>query len=905
MRYSSRHHRTSPRWPLVWSFAVPFLFIIGYFAVQRVWPLGNQSVMTVDLGQQYIDFFAYFKKTLLAHPETFFYSFSKGLGGEMIGTFAYYLLSPLNFLLFLFPGTSLSVGIWLLMALKLGLAGLFACVYLRQPERHLAPAVQAALAVSYGLCAYLIVNHYNVMWLDGVYLLPLLLVTLEWQRTARRIWAYPLLLAVTFIVNYYIGYMIALFLVLYWVWYQSQFAANLRTWLRQGVRFAWTSLLSAGLSLFILLPTLFALSDSKGTYTVKAIDWTIEYNPLKLLPKMVSGAYSFDQMSSGQANIYTGMIVLLGVILYFFNRWVPWQEKIVAGGISLFLLASLFFQPFDLLWHGFQFPVWYPYRFSFVVSLWGILLTARVWPLLPQFRAWQGWLLLIPGIVIVGYSAWQLPKLEFIHWPAILFTGAFAVAAVCLVALHDRSWHWWPLALLLCVTLEMLTNGVLSLNQLSYISQSDYANYTNNLQAAVSKIQKTSPEPFYRIGKTFERTKDDAMQTDFFGGSHFNSMMEPRQPNLYDRLGLPAGDGQISYTNGTLITDAVLDMRYYLQDTKSYSVLDSHDLAGHPMMFPNAYRPDLAFYDHVATQTMTATYRNPYALSLVYAGSDRALKHVRLPNYPLSEQEALMNELTGSQDWHSLFIPILHPTITTSNIKKDDNETISGTFYRSNKLKPATVTYSFIASSNDPYYVTFGNNMPIKDMTIRVNGREVKQYDSFRSPVAFNLAAHHAGRRVTLSFTFSNNDSVSMDGLAFYRFDLAEFEKMDQQLQNQAGEITNFKQDAITATVTTTKTAPTVYTSIPASPGWQVLVDGQPQKTKQLMNTFVAFTPKKTGRHTVQIRYVAPGWRVGVTGSLLALLLWGLVVFFDRKHYWSAGSPVALSPSSTKWWRKA
>ncbi|MCI1892106.1 MAG: YfhO family protein [Schleiferilactobacillus harbinensis] len=900
MRNQYRHSRVTPaRWPLVWSFLVPFLFILGYFAILKAWPLGNQSVMTVDLGQQYIDFFAYFKKTLASHPETFFYSFSKGLGGEMVGTFAYYLMSPLNFLLFLFPGTSLSVGVWLLMAVKLGLAGLFACLYLRAPKRRLAPVAQAAFATAYGLCAYLIVNHYNVMWLDGVYLLPLVLLSLDWQRENRYLWAYPLLLAITFITNYYIGYMVALFLVLYWFWYQSQLAQTWAQWWRGAGRFAWTSLLGAGLSLFMLLPTFFALTDSKGTYTVRAIHWQFEYNPLKLLPKMVSGAYSFDQMSSGQANIYTTMIIGLGVILYFCNRWLPWREKIVAGLVSLFLVASLFVEPLDLLWHGFQFPVWYPYRFSFVVSLWAILLTARVWPLLPHFSWRQGLLMAIPGVIVIGYSTVQLANLEFIHPFALIVTAIFAVASIALVVAHDRQWRWWPAALLILVSVDIITNGVLSLNQLSYISQSDYANYTNNLQAAVDAVKQENHSPFYRIGKTFERTKDDAMQTDFFGGSHFNSMMEPRQPKLYDELGLPAGDGQISYTNGTMITDALLDMQYYLQDTKSYSVLQDHNLAANPIMFPNAYRPDLAFYPTQKKLTLTTIHKNPYALPLVFSGSSRALHHTQLPNYPLSEQEALWNELTGNKNWQNLFIPLLHPTITTTNTRQDGVNNVSGTYYRRNKEKEATVTYSFIATTNDPFYVTFGANLPVKDLTIRVNNREVKQYDTFRSPVAFNLAARQAGRRVTLSFTF-NSDSVTFDGLAFYRLDMAQFVKMDRQLQQQGGTVTGFKQNQIQATVNTTKKAPTIYTTIPASPGWQLLLDGQPVKTKEFLKSFLAVTPKKAGRHTLSFRYVAPGWRVGVTGSLLSLILWLLVIVLSRRRH----SPIVSSPfesSLTRW----
>ena len=80
--------------------------------------------MTVDLGQQYIDFFAYFRTTLLQHPDTFFYSFAKGLGGDMLGRLGYYLMSPFNLLVLLTPGKWLSFGVWLMVLLKYGFSGL-------------------------------------------------------------------------------------------------------------------------------------------------------------------------------------------------------------------------------------------------------------------------------------------------------------------------------------------------------------------------------------------------------------------------------------------------------------------------------------------------------------------------------------------------------------------------------------------------------------------------------------------------------------------------------------------------------------------------------------------------------------------------------------------------------------
>nr|WP_253733341.1 YfhO family protein [Latilactobacillus curvatus] len=51
-----------------------------------MFPFGGQTILTVDLGQQYIDFYAFFRSTLLHHPETFFYSFAKGLGATCLGS---------------------------------------------------------------------------------------------------------------------------------------------------------------------------------------------------------------------------------------------------------------------------------------------------------------------------------------------------------------------------------------------------------------------------------------------------------------------------------------------------------------------------------------------------------------------------------------------------------------------------------------------------------------------------------------------------------------------------------------------------------------------------------------------------------------------------------------------------
>ena len=60
--------------------------------------------MAVDFGQQYISFFGLLKHAVLTGDlSSLTYSFTKSLGGDMIGVLGYYLMSPFNIFYILYP----------------------------------------------------------------------------------------------------------------------------------------------------------------------------------------------------------------------------------------------------------------------------------------------------------------------------------------------------------------------------------------------------------------------------------------------------------------------------------------------------------------------------------------------------------------------------------------------------------------------------------------------------------------------------------------------------------------------------------------------------------------------------------------------------------------------------------
>src|SRR5699024_6039024 len=87
------------------------IFFIGLAIIFQFAPFGKDTMLTVDLGQQYIDFFSMYKETLTHSPEMLLYSFEKAIGGEMIGLWAYYLLSPFNLIFLLFNESNFEIAV--------------------------------------------------------------------------------------------------------------------------------------------------------------------------------------------------------------------------------------------------------------------------------------------------------------------------------------------------------------------------------------------------------------------------------------------------------------------------------------------------------------------------------------------------------------------------------------------------------------------------------------------------------------------------------------------------------------------------------------------------------------------------------------------------------------------------
>ncbi len=98
--------RIKENYIFILSFILPMVIMFVVFTSLGVGFIGDKTIVSSDMYTQYVAYFGKFKD-ILSGDGSIFYSFNKSIGGNNIGLFAYYLASPLNLLLILFPKSAI------------------------------------------------------------------------------------------------------------------------------------------------------------------------------------------------------------------------------------------------------------------------------------------------------------------------------------------------------------------------------------------------------------------------------------------------------------------------------------------------------------------------------------------------------------------------------------------------------------------------------------------------------------------------------------------------------------------------------------------------------------------------------------------------------------------------------
>ena len=113
------------------SFVLPVFVLALALLACGIHPLGGKSILLIDSKLQYVSFFSEYLRQIRSFEFPVFSRFF-GPGMNFFGTWAYYLASPFNLLLLLFPKAYILDGMYTVLLVKAGLCGSAFYVYARK-----------------------------------------------------------------------------------------------------------------------------------------------------------------------------------------------------------------------------------------------------------------------------------------------------------------------------------------------------------------------------------------------------------------------------------------------------------------------------------------------------------------------------------------------------------------------------------------------------------------------------------------------------------------------------------------------------------------------------------------------------------------------------------------------------
>ena len=273
-------------------FGIPVAIMYLIYLSMRIYPFGNGSVLVLDLNAQYVYFYEALRDFVWG-DNSLLYTFSRQLGGEFMGIYAYYVASPLSYIVALFPKERILDALLCIFLLKTGLCGYTCGYYLSKITKadRLNKTNAVIFSAMYALCSYAIVQQNNSMWIDALIWLPILTYSIEQMIKYRKFKLYVISLALTIMSNFYIGYMVCIYVVLYFFYYYVAKSGNgENNPLGEKIHFAKSllriivySIIAVGISAVIIFTAYYSLTFGKTTFTDPKWEFGLKFDLMDYL----------------------------------------------------------------------------------------------------------------------------------------------------------------------------------------------------------------------------------------------------------------------------------------------------------------------------------------------------------------------------------------------------------------------------------------------------------------------------------------------------------------------------------------------------------------------------------------------------------------------------------------------
>ncbi len=842
-------------------FMIPFLLQGSILLVAMA--AGGFTFASNDCYYQYVPFFTSLLNKL-KNGSSFFYTTVSGMGFDFYTFACYYLFSPFNLLILLFQEDQILLFINLLILLKVSLSGLSMAFYLKKSFDPIPDPIVLVASLCYALSGYVLGYQFNVMWLDGILLFPILIFAMnELMRQKKKI-LYIALLALAIISNYMIGYMICLYLFLYF--FTCHFE-SISDFIQKGIRFACCSILSAMISCFVLIPSYLSLSEMKVVKgNTPGLSWIGSfYDELSsfLFLKAPNGI-TFDREC---VNLYCTIFILIIAAAYFLSKKINWKDKLRKAFLLSILFISFNNELLNFIWHGFHKQSGIPNRFSFMMIFLLIQTAVEVLKkgVLNKKQILASGFLVLSFIFLVAYQADLLP---------IIWISSSILTILYMVILIKRK----KIPVIL-ITLEIFIMACLTFCNTGgktsygiYALKEDYAlikeagyhrlkiqdldeAQEKALNNRISKLEFKDLFDFQKLLELRNDLKEYGMRNsinesfiyDVPAISMFNTFCNQNLSSFYIKTGNTGSSNTLKMFGDNSVMDMLLGIEATLVKKQE---------------------TDPLIYETLQETKQLRIDVNKYALPLGYIINEE----VSLDSLAQSDPFENMNTITKKIADQVIYQPISSKYLSADcTITSKSNH--SFTYKSENKSK---VIYELVPTDKVLYFYYNGSDC---------SSVELSQNDEIIKTLTLDKRIHKIdisdpSSKVTITFHIKSKKDgtcrfywAGLDEAAFY--DTYTF------LSQNTLQVNHFEDGKMNGTISCSKSSKLLVT-IPILNGWTVSVDGINVETSDFANAYYILNLEK-GTHEIEFTYRTPGFTLGCLISLSGLILLGILCYQEKK----------------------
>ena len=832
------------------SFFLPII-IIGIYVIARQIVFdgdffsSGENFLAADMHQQYVSIYSYIWEILHGNA-SLVYSFSKDLGGEMLTTIFYYGASPLNIIFLFVRKVDIPIVTFVIYCIKIGLCSLLSFIFFNYKFGK--NKSNLIFSLLYAFCSYCVAYYFNSMWLDVVYMAPLVLIGIEKLIKGKPL-MYITTLSLSIIFNFYIGYMLCIFCIIYFLYelFINYSIKDFKKYKKILYTFIISSIISVGICAFLLMPVIAGLRRvsrvdmlvGAGNFLIYKNFFSAVFNNF-LRPFRFAG-YTHNDILQYYPKLYTGLITILLTYLYFINGKIGKKEKILSFIVIIIFLLGLTISPIFKFWHGFIYPSGYAGRYTFLLSLFLIMLSIKGYKNLYKIDK-KKYVYFIVVIFILNLCFYYTEIYDVKKYAYIANFLLFCLYSIFIYLYTSQKIQKNKIIIkylmFFIIIVELIINY--SYGMITRVETNEIGEYSYYVDKVCSKF-KTLSTDFYRVSGKKIYGQLDPVLCNYNGTSLFITTNDKNYIKFWKKSGEASSKmGTYYNTNRLPILDSILGVKY---------VYDNNDNLNEYYKVINNFN----YFDTSDTyRNGIYIFENEYALNLGYLIPKDYNKNYLKENYKNSFE--FLNKIIKA-------------------FSENDRDVLIE--YERKKLKDNK--YIFNIDNNEKYiYFTFdyysietieGNALS----DIIILNKDVGYPTKVSNLGTLRAYNNYPNEEIKVFVEKSGMKNTKKGTLYAYWFNLDEFKNSIDILKQRQLENVAVDKNKVFGDVNADKDS-ILFMSIPYDKNWNIYIDGKKTSYEKVIDEFIGI-PIKKGSHHIKMEYKSKPLKYGIIISLSSIVL--------------------------------